>query len=108
MIASEYLIKTVIDIESKDFIKRDESGGQRIYYNVNQPIIEKKATVARSISRDESSVDYSALSYTRWDNMQKRIAKIKDSADAIKEAAKNDVGSNGDSGLSPNKHKKAA
>ena len=37
--ASDDMFKTVIDIENKDFIKRDESNGQIIYYNVNQPII---------------------------------------------------------------------
>ena len=33
--ASEDTFKTVIDIESKDFIKRDESNGHRVYFNVN-------------------------------------------------------------------------
>lgn len=64
--ANDELFKTVIDIESKDFIKRDESNGQMIYYNVNQPIIEKTASVARSISKDETNADFTASSFTRW------------------------------------------
>jgi hypothetical protein len=40
----------VTDIEDKDFITRDETGGELLKYNINQPMIEKKAHVARSIT----------------------------------------------------------
>lgn len=82
--ASEDMFKTVIDIESKDFIKRDESNGHRVYFNVNQPIIKKRASVARSISKEDTNTDFTASTYTRWNQMSKHMTKLKDNA-AVKD-----------------------
>ena len=55
---SKAQFRVSIDIESKDFIKRDESGGELMQFNINQPMIEKKAVVARSISQEDSNFEY--------------------------------------------------
>lgn len=47
------------DIESKDFIQREEIQDEHLIKNhINQPMLEKKAVVARSISKAETKAIY--------------------------------------------------
>ena len=46
------------DIESKGFITRGETEDQFYKHHINQPMIEKKAKVARSIAKEDSNHIY--------------------------------------------------
>ena len=45
-------------MECKDYIKRDETGGQLMKYNINQPMLTYTATVARNVRLDDTNFEY--------------------------------------------------
>lgn len=72
---------TTIDIESRDFIKRDESDGRILKFNINQPMLNYTASVARKVRQEDMNFEYDRLR-TRWNEDGVKNRRIKPSLDA--------------------------
>ena len=52
-------------MECKDYIKRDETGGRLMKFNINQPMLTYTATVARNVRVEDTNFEYDRQ-HTRW------------------------------------------
>ena len=54
---------------------RDETDGNIHKFNINQPIIEKKANVARSVSKEDSNINYGSADgmFTKYGSVGTKI-----------------------------------